>query len=85
MNIKVLFFGKLADIAQTELGSTELDISEKKDINALIKHISTLSPKLHDELKKPANLTAVNQVIHKKSTKIQPGDEVAFMSPLSGG
>lgn len=85
MSITILFFGKLADVAQNELGLTELKCEKKQDTNDIRQYILSLSSKLYRELEKPTNLVAVNQVVQKTNIPVQDGDEIAFMSPLSGG
>lgn len=91
MSIRVLFFGKLADIAQDVLGSTSIEIDETQSSNSLntiaelAQHLAVLSPELGVEIKQTGNLHALNQSICKDDCEINIGDEVAFMSPLSGG
>lgn len=90
--IHILFFGKLADIAEQSIGSSEIQYelsAEKSDIvlTDLRKIIAKKAPALSAELNKASNLCAVNQELCHNITEtiIKNGDEVAFMSPLSGG
>jgi len=92
--IQVHFFGKLGELAIQELGesSIELGIASENDSISLLNVINQLSEKsqkLRKELNNPTNLCAVNQKItqwpSQDGLKINKGDEVAFMSPLSGG
>jgi len=98
MSIRVLFFGKLADTAQSEFDTTSIDVDEtqlcKSDpcsnlsyitVAELAQYISERSPKMGDAIKQVGNLYAVNQNLCKEDAEINDGDEVAFMSPLSGG
>ena len=91
MSIHVLFFGQLADIAQDEFGTTSITIDETQSSNSLktiaeiALHLAALSPTLGAEIKKTSNLYALNQSICKDHCEVTTGDEVAFMSPLSGG
>ena len=85
MSIKVLFFGKLGEIAHAELGTAELSLNGINDIHQLKQHIQSLSNTLFEELENPANLTAINQEICKTNSLVNANDEIAFMSPLSGG
>ena len=91
--IHILFFGKLADIAEQNIGSSELkyELSTGEnsiDLVGLRKAITEGAPALLEELNKSSNLCAVNQELCSNSAgviKIKDGDEIAFMSPLSGG
>jgi len=92
--VNILFFGQLADIAQQELGcnETHIALSTKAmptSIHQLCIEIGKKSSILSDELKKTGNLCAVNQHLCPINTwndnTINTDDEVAFMSPLSGG
>ncbi|MGH1426968.1 MAG: MoaD/ThiS family protein [Arenicella sp.] len=89
--IHILFFGQLADMATNELGKSEFDFTlpvqppSNITLNELRRIISKDSTLLADELKKSSNLCAVNQRICHTDTLLNDGDEVAFMSPLSGG
>lgn len=87
--IKVLFFGRLSEIATQELGNCEIDfIPEKKGqltLYELRQAITKNSITLAKELDKEGYLYAINQTICHSNQMINEGDEVAFMSPLSGG
>jgi len=88
--IKVLFFGQLADIAQRELGNSETSLSLTDDVTEITLsdlrlELGKKSTVLAEEINKPSNLCAINQVINKEDIMIKNSDEVAFMSPLSGG
>lgn len=88
--IKVLFFGQLADIAQRELGNSETSLSLTDDVTEITLsdlrlELGKKSTVLAEEINKSSNLCAINQVINKEDIMIKNSDEVAFMSPLSGG
>ena len=87
--IKVLFFGRLGEIAAQELGKNEVDfIPEKKGqltVNELRHALTKNSTILAKELDKGAYLCAINHTVCHSNPMINEGDEVAFMSPLSGG
>ena len=96
MSIHVLFFGKLADTAQNTLGATAIDIDINQQqtsdafdtintIDKLTNHLASLSPTLGADLNHAGILYAVNQTLCNSDTAIHSGDEIAFMSPLSGG
>lgn len=92
--ITILFFGQLADIAQQELGQSEINflLSKKNTsitLNELCIELSKKSDLLSAELNKIGNLYAINQTLchanNMNKSIVNAGDEVAFMSPLSGG
>ena len=88
MSIKVLFFGKLADIAQASIGQSTIDYPYTESLQTLDQlRISIIKsyPTLKAELENTANLCAVNQEMCQISIKLVDGDEVTFMSPFSGG
>lgn len=88
MSIQVLFFGKLADVAQKNLGISSIEINDNHSLNSvieLVQHIAELSPDLGKALNETGNLYAVNQQLCDSNTVITAGDEIALMSPLSGG
>lgn len=90
--IHILFFGKLADVAELVLGSNKIDYELATDQHTipfidLRNKIIENTPTLAEELNQPSNLCAVNQEMQTNlfDTIVNDGDEVAFMSPLSGG
>ena len=88
MQISVLFFGKLADAALDRFGKSSLiiDCPEScKTLTDLRNYLSNKSDMLSDEINQPTILFSINQKICTPDQTIQSGDEVAFMSPLSGG
>jgi len=88
--IKILFFGKLADIAIQELGESETSLKLSKHnseitLQELTAEIGKKSTTLATEITKPSNRCAINQAFQNADVMIKDSDEVAFMSPLSGG
>lgn len=90
--IHILFFGKLAEIAEQNIGNSELKFELPDGKNSIIladlrKAITKNAPDLFEELNKTSNLCALNQELcqDNQNAAIKNGDEVAFMSPLSGG
>jgi len=80
--MNILFFGRLSD------ASANLSISCPKgvvDTDSLTIWLSGQNSQLETELTKPGNRIAVNKSIIMTNTEVTDGDEVAFMSPLSGG
>ena len=79
--ITVLFFGRLGDASETLRIELPANV---KDVDALTTWLSEQNPTLEIELEKAGNRTAVNKVIISENTLLNEGDEIAYMSPLSG-
>ena len=77
MNIEVLLFGILADLAGTE----RFSVSDIKDTDDLKKKILIKVPDLNSYR---YQLT-VNKTITRENIKLNDGDEVAFLPPFAGG
>lgn len=79
-SVKVQFFGAAADLAgarETELQSGETTLEELWEL--LVENHPGLSP-----MRK--NLAfAVNEEYARGGDRVQPGDEVAVLPPVSGG
>ena len=79
---KILFFGKLSDVA------SEMDVTLPKGIDTtddLKRYLGDSSAALQDALDSPGVFVAVNKEIVRENTLITDADEIAFMSALSGG
>ena len=77
MEIKVLFFGVLAEVAQTGF----------KHYND-IKSFSDLRLRIEDDFPEIVHynyLIAVNNEIINEEPGLKNGDEIAFMPPFAGG
>lgn len=80
--ITVLFFGRLSVCGD----AMKIDMPEGvSDTRALADWISVSNPVFAESFVKPGNRVALNQEILCESAPIKDGDEIAFMSPLSGG
>ena len=82
-DILILFFGQLA----TTLGASSMSypLSQKNiQVAQLIKELIN-NNKSWDSLLSPDIKFAVNQSLAEKTTIINPGDEVAFFPPVTGG
>ncbi|MGB3016922.1 MAG: MoaD/ThiS family protein [Ignavibacteria bacterium] len=77
MNISVLFFGQIADIA----GNDNLDISNVDTSNELKSRLCELYPALNEI----TYSVAVNKEIVQTNTALKDGDTVALLPPFSGG
>lgn len=80
--INILFFGRLSDFAQPV--SCELPNSVK-NTQQLCAWLEDNNSGLAGVLSDKSIRIALNQAFVTGNADIQDGDEVAFMSPLSGG
>ena len=80
--IEILFFGRLGDASQTL--RVEL-VEGVSDTDGLTAWLSAQNSALAVELEKEGNRVAVNKTIISENASLKDGDEIAFMSPLSGG
>jgi len=79
----LLFFGRLKEIAA---GRTFYPPADVQTLGALRDWLVAADDMLAAELKRPGVRIALNQVIETDlSRACSAEDEVAFMSPLSGG
>jgi MoaE-MoaD fusion protein len=81
MRVSVLFFGMLKDIAGRATDS--VDLREGASIRDVLAHYEAQIPRLKESL--PSVALAVNQEYASPDTKLQSGDEVALLPPVSGG
>jgi len=79
---KVLFFGRFSDL------SGPLDIELPNGVNdkpGLTAHLSSILPGFADLAALPDTRISVNMIVSMKEVEIGNGDEIAYMSALSGG
>ena len=76
MTIRVLFLGRLQDVARTG----EREVPVQTDVAALI---ASFEPELTAALRSDKVRVAVNGVVG--AAALADGDEVAFLPPVSGG
>ncbi len=81
MQIQVLFFGLLRDVAGRSSDSIELP--EGARVESAFAHYAALYPKLR-ELRQSI-VPARNQEFCDPATELSDGDELAFLPPVSGG
>lgn len=81
MQIRVLFFGQLKEITGTSQENAEL--SEGARVDDLFERYGRRFPKLAEF--RGSLAASVNQEYADWRTKLEPGDEVAFLPPVSGG
>lgn len=80
--IEILFFGRLGNASET----LRIALPEGvRDTDGLTSWLSKQNPALKIEIEKPGNRIAVNKAIIAENTSLKNGDEIAYMSPLSGG
>ena len=80
--IEILFFGRLGDANQT----LRVELSEGvSDTDGLTAWLSAQNSALAVELEKAGKRIAVNKTIITDKAPLKDGDEIAYMSPLSGG
>lgn len=88
MSIRILFFGELADIAEQCFHAPEITRPADQAHTSLMALEETLAvehPTLGSALKRGEHLRSVNQVMQHEDCALNNGDEVALMSPFSGG
>ena len=80
--ITVLYFGRLSDVGTS--GPMVLP-GGVVDTDGLTTFLSNNDAALEQAFARAGNRVAVNQNMITDNTPIKTGDEIAFMSPLSGG
>jgi MoaE-MoaD fusion protein len=81
MQIRVLFFGVLKDLAGKP--SDSLSLPENATLGDVLSHYEQIIPRLKDTASSIA--MSVNQEYAGPSTRLRAGDEVALLPPVSGG
>lgn len=86
--VTILFFGQLAEAANNRFSQTSILFDcppSCKNIGDLRLYLCKKDDTLSQALSRPSTLLSVNQQICDPTQTISSGDEIAFMSPLSGG
>jgi len=81
MQVRVLFFGVLKDLAGK--ASDSLDLPENATLADVLAHYKLAIPRLQDTTASLA--MSVNQEYAGPATRLKAGDEVALLPPVSGG
>jgi molybdopterin synthase catalytic subunit len=81
MQIRVLFFGVLKDLAGR--ASDSLSLPENATLGDVLSHYEQAVPRLKDCMSSIA--MSVNQAYAGPAARLQEGDEVALLPPVSGG
>ncbi|MFE8701913.1 molybdopterin converting factor subunit 1 [Cytobacillus sp. FJAT-54145] len=75
---KILFFAHLKDVTEEEF--IMMDVSGKS-----VAEVKEILLQKYDRLKLDTVMTAVNEEFATNDETIKPGDEIAFIPPVSGG
>ena len=80
--MQVLLFGKLCDVAGWRARAID---PAPASLNALRALLAAEEPALADALAGPGISAVVNRKVVRGDQVLKPGDEVAFLPPMSGG
>jgi len=81
MRVRILFFGVLKDLVGRP--SEEAEFPEGADLRAVFDTVAARCPPLREMAR--SIVVARNREFANLTTKIEDGDEVAFLPPVSGG
>jgi MoaE-MoaD fusion protein len=81
MQVRILFFGILKDL--TGRGSELLTLQEQATLGDVFTHYEKIAPKISDYAASIA--ISINQEFAEPDSKLNDGDEIAFLPPVSGG
>jgi MoaE-MoaD fusion protein len=81
MQVRVLFFGVLKDLAGK--ASDSISLPENATLRDVLSHYEGVIPRLTETASSLA--MSVNQEYAGPATRLRPGDEVALLPPVSGG
>ena len=77
----MLFFGRLKDLAGR--GKESIQLPDGATLNDVLRHLGKQIPGLEDLL--PSIAMAINQEYAGPGSKLDSGDEIALLPPVSGG
>ena len=80
---RLLFFGKLADIAQSR--ARDFPLGDATTVSALKAALALEDAGLGDALADASVRCIVNEEMTRGDAMISDGDEIAFIPPVSGG
>ena len=81
MQIRVLFFGVLKDVAGR--GNDVIDLPEPAKLSDLLVRLQQQAPRLSAHF--PSTAMSINQEYARPDSALKNGDEVALLPPVSGG
>lgn len=83
--LKLVFLGKLGDVAPTRLGDIEPPCAVRT-LSDLLQWLASEEPFLGRAMAATTTRLIVNHsVVHDLSRPVTDGDEIAFLPPMSGG
>lgn len=81
--VRILFFGRLADlVSQPQITQA---VHANTSAKVLYQQLGEQYPELPMLEKDPSIKVAINQTLVNWDSPVRPGDEVAFMPPVTGG
>lgn len=81
--VKVLFFGRLADLVSESEAQVPIDGS--LSVESLYLQLSGQNPSLPSRDSDSSIKVAINQTLSDWNALVNDGDEVAFLPPVTGG
>lgn len=81
MQVRILFFGMLKDMAGR--GCDLLTLPEHATLDDVVFHYEKITPKLREIA--PSIAISINQEFAPPDSPLKEGDEIAFLPPVSGG
>lgn len=81
MNVRLLFFAVLRDIAGVD--ARDLTVSDGTTAREVWQMLRESYPKLSDYVQPP--MTAINESYAAPDAVLHEGDELAFIPPVAGG
>ena len=83
VRVQVRFFASLRESMDIDAIELELDDASLAGVRSQL--ATLLDPAQRDALNAPGVQVAVNQAIVQGEAVLQPGDEIAFLPPVTGG
>ncbi|WP_108649477.1 molybdopterin synthase sulfur carrier subunit [Dongshaea marina] len=81
--IKVLFFAQIRELLN--VGELTLELGSLSTVDEVRQALSERGEKWDFALESDRLLASVNQTICSLDSRVQPGDEIAFFPPVTGG
>lgn len=81
--ITVLFFAQLRE--ELNCDSLDVELSEPCSVSELKDRLIELHPNWNNVFKHSPFLASINQTLADVNDTVQPGSEVAFFPPVTGG
>ncbi|NPA13208.1 MAG: molybdopterin converting factor subunit 1 [Aquificae bacterium] len=81
MKVKILYFSSIKD--KLKKGSEEIELPQGADLSTLINILKEKYPSVAESIQN--SMFAVNEEYSTPDTKLNEGDTVAVIPPVSGG